>query len=321
MAPQVSVILTVYKRTDFLSEALRSALEQTFHEREIIVTDDSGTRAAFAICEPFVAAGHIRYRANPKPLDIAGNVAAAMHEATGEFVAILNDDDVWEPNFLAELVPVLQADRNRVLAFCDHWVVLENGRIDHAATEANSIRWGRAALPGGEVANPTEFAFSEGVPLAMAAVFRKDAIPLEFLTPEISSAYDLWISTMLAASGGKFFYVPKRLTRYRVHARAETGRRDPNKSKQTVALFTQLLKRDCFSELRSNLKARLAGALFRLGRDRLYFDCAREARAAFFQSLQTRINWRAGAGVLISLLPRSLRMRLHLTAASTSSLS
>lgn len=310
MKPEVTVIVTVHKRTDFLSQAVESALAQTFPAREIIVADDSGNAAASAPCESWVGAGQVRYRANPKTLGIARSLRAAIEDAQGEFISVLNDDDIWEPNFLASLVPPLRADAKRALAFSDHWIMSESGVIDHAETEANTRRYGRSSLSEGDVPNPAHFVLIEnGVPLAMAALFRKDAIDLSLLTPDVSGAYDFWISCLLAASGKKFYYVPQRLTRYRIHPESETGRRAPDKSENQIYIFSQLLEHNWFPEMKRYLQSRLAGALFRLGRDRLFFDRVREARAYFMESFRIRPDWRPVLATLLSYFPGFLRRR------------
>ena len=308
MNPQVSVIVSVYRRLDFLAKALESALAQTFTSREIIVADDSGTAAARAICQPWIDSGQISYRANPKTLGIALSLRAAIEAAQGEFISFLNDDDVWEPEFLAALVPPLQSDPQRVLAFSDHWIMLDDGSIAQEASETNTKRYGRASLLPGDVADPTHLVLiNNGVPLAMAAVFRKDALDLASLTPEVSGAYDFWISCLLAASGRKFYYVPARLTRYRMHAESETGRRSADRSANQVYIFSEILRRNWFPEMKDNLRARLANAHFRVGRDQLSFDRVRDARGSFLKSFRTSPALRPLVAALMTFVPRSLR--------------
>ncbi len=317
MSSGVSVIVTVYKRLDFLREALESVITQTNRPREIIVADDSSTDAARSICEPFATKSQIQYRANPSTLGIAASVRCAIAAANGEFISVLNDDDVWENNFLSELVPPLQQDRRRVLAFSDHWIISEDGSIDPEETDHNTSRYGRVRLPEGDVADVENILLVQrSVPMAMASLFRKDAIDLSLITDEVSNWYDLWIGCMLAASGGKFYYVPTRLTRYRVHSRSETARRSPDRCANQVYFFSQLLDRNWFPNSRAFLQWSLAGTIFLLGRDKLYFNQADEARQCFLKSLQTQFNWRSMAALLLSYLPRFLRVRLRLSSAS-----
>ena len=147
--PLVSVILTVYDRLTFFGEALKSVEAQSFQDYEIVVADDSGTELARAAS---LASNNprIRYEANPSPVGVALSIRSALGRARGKYIAILNDDDVWEPGFLAGLVPPLEADANRVLAFCDHAIMNADGQIDEAATDRNTSRFGRSGLREGE---------------------------------------------------------------------------------------------------------------------------------------------------------------------------
>jgi len=168
MPPRVTIIVTVYKRTDLLEEALAGALAQTYPETEIIVADDSGTAAASALCAPYATKNRLRYIANPQTLGIVGSLRSVLEKAQGTYVAILNDDDLWEPDFLTTLVLALETDPQRVLAFCDHWVIREGGEIDREETELNTARYGRAGLSEGDVPDVASLVlFKNGVPLAM----------------------------------------------------------------------------------------------------------------------------------------------------------
>lgn len=288
----VTVILTVFKRLDFLPEALASALSQRFNSLEIIVADDSGCAAARSVCQAQIAAGQIRYRANPQTLGIASSLRAAVEDARGVYIAILNDDDAWAPDFLTTLVPALEADARRVLAFSDHWMVTEQGQIDSDVTDSNTLQYGRSGLPEGEIPDPAHFVVvRNGVPLAMASVFRKNAVDWARLTDDVSGAYDFWISCMLAASGGTFYYVPRRLTRYRVHSRMETGRRSHDKNENHAYIFALLLREGWFPQMERYLRGRLARALLRVGRDKLHFHRLNEARRYMVLAVKACAGW------------------------------
>jgi glycosyltransferase involved in cell wall biosynthesis len=313
--PLVSIVVTVHTRLDFLASALESALAQTFQDFEIIVVDDSGSASARAVVARF-ADPRIRYCPNDQTRGVAASVQGALQRATGTYAAILNDDDAWEKEFLSRLVPMLEADERRVLAFADHWIVSSDGSLDLAATERNTIRYGRAHLPQGEVADPGRFVLeANGVPLAMGALFRRSALDVRCLPSEVAGAYDLWISAQLAASGGAFYYVPERLTRYRVHSRMETARRSPHKGDCSVFLFRSLIEQGTFPNLRDLLESLLARSTVGAGRDRLYFDRADEARQLFADALRLRPGWRPLAGYVLTLLPSPLRRAMGVSRA------
>ena len=309
LTPKVSVVVTVYKRTEFLRFALQSALDQTFQDIEIIVTDDSRSPAIREITESFGSA-KIRYRTQNETLGVALNLRAAVSEAKGAYIAVLNDDDEWEPGFLEKLVPPLIADPSRVLAFSDHWLVNGNGEIQFPETDANSRHFGRASLPAGEVADLAELVLvHNGVPLAMAAVFRADAIDWRRVVNEVSGAYDYWIACLLAASGGKAWYVPQRLTRYRVHAAMETNRRAPDKKEHLIYIHRTLLATSAFPRHTARLKEHLASAFYVVGRDNLMFDRAQAARSYLAKSLGVAFNVRTLVFLCLSCCPNAVRSR------------
>ena len=315
MNPRVSVILTLYNRTEYLTGALQSALAQTMTDFEIIVADDSGTGIAGSICESFRTTGKVRHLANPKNLGIALSLRAALAVARGEYFAILNDDDLWEPGFLATLVPPLEMHPDVVVVFGDHWIVGPDGAIDVQNTEGNTARHGRANLPEGRISNPAEFVVSQnGVPLAMAALIRKSAVDLTEIVPEVSGAYDYWISCLLAAGNGGFYYVPSRVTRYRVHPALETARRRPNGFANHVHIYSQLLERGLMPALRQDLERKLSHALLLVGRDHLYFNLLPEARSYLRRSFALAPTVRAFGGWTISFLPKAVRVWLKLSA-------
>ena len=314
--PLVTVVLTVYKRLDYLRAALDGVAAQTFGDYEIIVADDSGSSDAREIAASAFADGRLRYEANPATLGVPRSLQSALRKARGRYISILNDDDVWEPEFLARLVPALEASHRRVLVFCDHWIMRESGEIDEPATIENTTAYGRLNLRAGDIDDPHTLVLQKNaVPVAMAAVFRAGAFEYSKLVPEVAGAYDFWIASLLAASGGVFYYVPERLTRYRIHSGMETVRRSPEKSECFVFIWRSLLESGRFPELTPYLRARLAESTVRAGRDRLYFNQLSEARLLFRDAFRTSPGWEPCASYLMSVLPRAVRRAAGLSQA------
>jgi glycosyltransferase involved in cell wall biosynthesis len=309
--PQVSVILTVYKRTEYLAEALNSVLAQTFRDCEIIVADDSGTGAAK---ETVLAAGQsdrLVYLANTATLGVAMSVANAVRQARGEFLAILNDDDLWEADLLAELAAPLACDPNCVLATSDHWIMDRNGRIDAALSESWTLSFGRAGLARGVVKDGAGFVVDQcGAAINVASVFRKDAVDWSLVVPQVAGAYDYWIACLLAAARKPIYYVPKRLGRWRVHGAMETGRRSHDRNENMVYIYSTLLERGWFPELKAVLRAKLAEALYVVGHDKLQFGRASEARSYWWRSFLLHRRLRPLAQAAASFLPGPVRGQL-----------
>lgn len=101
--PLVSVCMPTYMRTTFLREALDSVLAQTYPNIEIVVSDDSANDDIGAIVRSY-AAPNLRYRRNMPALGFVPKLDDFLEAARGEWMVILCDDDVLEPDFVARSI-------------------------------------------------------------------------------------------------------------------------------------------------------------------------------------------------------------------------
>jgi|ERR1043165_1412477 glycosyltransferase involved in cell wall biosynthesis len=310
--PHISVILTVYKRTKYLTDALKSVLAQSYHDYEIIVADDSGTAAAKDIVRSFGDTKPARYLANPSTMGVASSIVRAAKGARGDFIAILNDDDVWEPDLLAKLVGPLDADSDRVLATSDHWIMDASGKIDQDLSESWSVNFGRSSLSEGVVSDAVNFIVVKGgAAINITSLFRKDAVDWSLVVPDVAGAYDYWISCVLAATRRPIYYVPQRLGRWRTHPRMETFRESHNKSEHLVHVYSRLLESNWFPEVRPALKTKLGEALCATGRDKLVFGRAQDAREYFWRCFRVTMDVRHLIRVVATFLPHTVRRKLR----------
>ena len=124
--PLVSVILPTYNRAHVLEEAIRSVLEQTYPEWELIVSDDGSTDSTGDLVAGFGDA-RVRYLRDEN----AGAAVArnrALGEARGELIAYLDSDNVWHPDYLTALVGALERHQGHFCAFAKHLdVVMRHG--------------------------------------------------------------------------------------------------------------------------------------------------------------------------------------------------
>lgn len=92
--PKVSIILNVFNGAATLRDALKSVLEQTFTEWELIVWDDRSTDDSARIVASFVDP-RIHYVLAPQQTSLGEARGLAMRQARGEWLAFLDQDDVW----------------------------------------------------------------------------------------------------------------------------------------------------------------------------------------------------------------------------------
>lgn len=96
---RVSVVIPAYNSATYVREAVDSVLRQTFPAHEILIVDDGSTDGTAAVVRSLK--GPVRYFFQPN----AGQAAArnrALREATGDWIALLDADDLWPPAKLEE---------------------------------------------------------------------------------------------------------------------------------------------------------------------------------------------------------------------------
>lgn len=114
---RVSVLIPCYNRPDFLKKAIDSTLEQSFHDFEIIVADDSTNDD----CQNLLAQyndSRIKYFHNKSPLGSPQNWNFAISQAGGEYIKFLHHDDWFvTPKSLELFVKALDINSSSDFAF------------------------------------------------------------------------------------------------------------------------------------------------------------------------------------------------------------
>ena len=242
--PLVSVVIPTYDRPDYLRLALASGLGQTYRHLEIIVHDNASRQDPSPVVAEF-ADPRLRLYRNARTIGQTPNILAAVAKATGKYVAILGDDDVWQPDFIAALVAPMEADPEIVVAFCDHDIIDCEGRLDAEKTEEVTRRFGRHAIGEGAHRPFDDIALLyRAICIVSGAVIRAGGIDWSLVPPQLPSSSDIFISYLLAASGGRCWYNSRRLMQYRYHptqAMKQHGAR-PTYAQWTLELWLTFLR-------------------------------------------------------------------------------
>lgn len=123
---QFSVVIPCHNAERWIGAAVASVHAQTFPAHEIIVVDDSSTDGSVGIVR--ASSGATRLLSCS-----ARNAAAArnigIHAATGDWIALLDADDVWYPNHLARARELLQKSGDRTYMSNHHWIGLQSERL------------------------------------------------------------------------------------------------------------------------------------------------------------------------------------------------
>ncbi len=127
----VSIGLPTYNRPDCLARALGFLVSQTYKELEIIVSDNaSPDKRVGEILKEFTRKDpRVKYYRQESNIGLLANTEFVLKKATGEYFTWLSDDDWRAPEFIAELVALLERNEDAGLAFCDYHVEHESREL------------------------------------------------------------------------------------------------------------------------------------------------------------------------------------------------
>lgn len=200
--PKVSVVIPTYNRADYLQEAIDSVLAQAYTDYEIIVLDDGSTDNTKEALAHYKDKIKYFYQENRGPTAAKNS---GMQKARGEYIAFLDDDDLWLPEKLAKQVEAL--DNNQKLAFvCSGSYVIDSSgqRIDE---------WKKVTQNQETFSNLYEANFV----FTLTVMIRRKCLAATGLFDEnlsIVQDYDLWLRL---AKRYPFAYIALPLAQYRKH--------------------------------------------------------------------------------------------------------
>lgn len=125
--PKVTVLLTCYNHLRYLPAALDGILGQTFKDFEILALDDGSRDGSREWLKEREAEGKLRCILNEKNLGTYATLNVGLGAATGDYIAILNDDDLWAASKLQKQVDMLEADDKIGLVHTGGWFIGEDG--------------------------------------------------------------------------------------------------------------------------------------------------------------------------------------------------
>ncbi|HBL16186.1 MAG TPA: hypothetical protein DD417_05340 [Elusimicrobia bacterium] len=205
--PRLSVNLCCYNSEPFLRETLDSVFAQTFKDYELIIVNDGSRDGTEAVIREYIAAGHpIRYIAQAN----AGLGAArnkALESSSGEFIAILDHDDVWEPEKSARQMALFERPGVGFVG-SDARYIDRDGRVLYLSSGVNPLRRGGILK---------ELFLYDFIPCA-SAMLRRSALAAAGgpFRPELRfvEEYELFLRLAKVA---EFDFVPEPMVRIRLH--------------------------------------------------------------------------------------------------------
>lgn len=212
---RVSCLLAVWNGKAYLADAIRSVLDQTFSDFELIIVDDGSTDGTANILQQFQRADK-RVRVFSQPhAGLISSLNRGVSLATGEYIARMDADDLSMPDRFA--IQVEYMDRHQDIGVCGSWIETFGGETSAVVkypTSDGAIRC--QLLFSSALAHPSTI-LRRSVLIQHKLQYNNNALDAE--------DYDLWTRATLCT---RFANIPAVLLRYRMHPQQIGHRRVQN---------------------------------------------------------------------------------------------
>ena len=128
--PRLSIGMPVYNGENYIAAALDSLLEQTFRDFELIISDNASTDSTPQICAEYASRDpRVRYFRNERNIGLVRNFNRAFELSSGEYFKFAPHDDIYDRDFLARCIRILDEDPSVVLCNANVAIIDETGQV------------------------------------------------------------------------------------------------------------------------------------------------------------------------------------------------
>lgn len=228
---KVSIVIPLYNGARYIAETIRSVLEQSFKDFELLVVDDGSTDDGPDIVRSFSLPVILLHQEN------TGTAAArnfGFSRATGKYIAFLDQDDQWDSEKLAFEVAALDAHPEIAVVYSDVDLIDETGRVlapERSVTCGSFLR--------GFPDYPQPHPFPSTVLMRRETFERAGMFDPEF-RKNCHEDTELWFR-ILKKELGQFHCCSKALVRRRLHA-AQGGRNQDSWDENWILCLDKLIQ-------------------------------------------------------------------------------
>jgi glycosyltransferase involved in cell wall biosynthesis len=223
MAAKTQILLATYNGGAYLEAQLKSILDQTYTDWEILARDDGSTDSTPEILENFKEEHPERIKIiedGDSNLGACGNFARLMEQSTAETICFADQDDIWHPDKMEKSIKRLKEIQNEhgketpVLVHHDYGVIDSEGNRTSESFEARNNT--------GKDNSSLNHVLVQAIVYGFAMTANRALIEKSLPLPDYVAMHDTHL-TFVAETFGKVAYMPEQLADYRIHGKNVIG--------------------------------------------------------------------------------------------------
>lgn len=229
----ISIAMTTFNGATYLQAQLDSILSQTYQTFELIICDDSSMDTTWTILSEYaIRDGRIKLFQNQKNIGFVKNFEKALSLCSGEYIALSDQDDIWEPKKLSILISEIG---DALLIHSDAYLIDESNTIFSYSYTSYSNKNIKSTF--------IKYLFGNNV-TGCTTLFHRKLLESSLPIPNCIKLHDWWLA-LNASNQGMIRYYPKPLIRYRQHTNNEIGasKKDttPHSLEERTKAYNELL--------------------------------------------------------------------------------
>ena len=210
----ITIITTSYNYNEYICETIKSVQDQTFSDWELIIVDDASTDNSVEIIKSFCEDKRIKLICHDKNKGLRKSIQTGLKYAKGEWIAFLESDDFFCTNTLEERIK--NCPNNVGFIFNSVNLTGEKDWIDEVQKQVTKTeeKLEKLQFP----CNMFKYFDKKNPILTLSSVMiKKELFTENLLNSPVDSLLDWWIYINLAFKND-FYYLPKKLTNWRIHS-------------------------------------------------------------------------------------------------------
>jgi glycosyltransferase involved in cell wall biosynthesis len=220
----ISVIIPSYNHAPFLEERIRSVLQQTFSDFEVIIIDDASTDNSRDIIESFRHSpqlSHIIYKTSNSGSPF-GQWREALALAGGKWIWIAESDDSADLQFLEKMISVTEGSEDTALVYCDSLIRSNDGLqevrfADKKNERFKTAKWSFSYKLNGKTEINQSLKWECVINNTSAVLFNRRILETALPAIEGYRYHGDWLLYLLLATVGDIAYLAESLNNYRQH--------------------------------------------------------------------------------------------------------